>query len=503
MASARPSPRRRWAPADWAALLTVTAVGGLLRFYRLTRPDFQIFDERIYVKDACFYVHAAGRPPCFDEEITTVHPPLGKWLIGWGLDAAGFTPLGWRIAAAVAGTLTVALVYLLARALLRSTGAAIVGSGLFGIDFLHFVHSRVGMLDVFITFFAVAAFVFVVYDRRAALEPEAGGRSRLRWSRFGWRPWRIAAGAAAGLASATKWSGLLVLGAVVLFSIAWEVRARARELGSRRAAFNRALVEEGGSLLVGLLAVPLVVYSATFLGRLDGSLLAWPWSDDSFYRALWDRQFYMYEFHRFLMMPNWAQSPVWSWPVVMRPIPYAPVGLGGSDVRFVFGGGNPLVWWASLVALAYVALRWWRVRDPAGPEGIIAGGFALGYFPWFVLSYNRPNVFLYYMLPVVPFMCLALAYVALRWWRTTATRVAAAAFLAGAAVMFVLYHPLLTAERVPAASWHARMWIYDDCEAFFDRPATFTTGVGGSEVLTTSTVSNREAGVPAEGWCGL
>lgn len=136
---------------DWFALAFVTAGAGLIRLYRLTQPSFQVFDERTYVKDACFYVHADGRPPCFDQEVTTVHPPLGKWLIGWGIEATDFSAIGWRIAAAIAGTLTVALLYLLARRLLRSTPGALLASGLLAIDFLHFVQSRVGMPDVFVT----------------------------------------------------------------------------------------------------------------------------------------------------------------------------------------------------------------------------------------------------------------------------------------------------------------------------------------------------------------
>jgi dolichyl-phosphate-mannose--protein O-mannosyl transferase len=476
----------------------------VLRFYRLTRPDVQIFDESIYVKDACFYVHAAGRPPCFDREITIVHPPLGKWLIGWGIDAAGFTPLGWRVASAIAGTLTIALLYLLARALLRSTATAAVASGLLGIDFLHFVHSRIGMLDVFVALFGVAAVLCAVYDRDRALARSGPGPPRERWSRAGWRPWRLAAGVACGLAVATKWSGLLVLATVVALTVAWEVRGRRERDGlSRRAAFNRALGEEAGSMVVGLVVVPLAVYAATFAGRLDGSLLAWPWAHGSFYRALWDRQFYMYEFHRFLVVRNWAQSPVWSWPLVVRPIPYV-YAPAAASVRFVFGGGNPFVWWSSLIALVYVAARWVGRRDAGGPEGVIVAGFALGYLPWFVLTYDRQAVFTYYLLPVVPFMCLALAYALQRMWSPAlVTRVAAVAAGAAAVAMFALAHPLLTAARIPESTWHARMAFYDDCAPFFDRHATLATTVGGREILTSSTLTNREARVPPHGWCGL
>jgi dolichyl-phosphate-mannose-protein mannosyltransferase len=503
---------RSWTRADWIALAGVTAGAAVLRLYRLTRPELQIFDERTYVKDACFYVHAGGTPPCFNREITTVHPPLGKWLIGWGIEATDFSAVGWRIAAALAGIATVALLYVLARRLLGSTLGAVLASGLLALDFMHFVHSRVGMLDVFVPLFGLAAFVCLVYDRDATFEPAPDG-ARKRWSRGGLRPWRMGAGVAAGLAAATKWSGLLVLATVILLTIVWEMGARSpasnsgsdspSRPGPRRAAFNRALAEEGGSILVGLFLVPVVVYSATFVGRLEGSYLALPWAHGSFYRALWDRQFYMYEFHRFLALENAAQSPVWSWPFIVRPIPYLFERLPDHYVRYVGGGGNPAVWWPSLVALGAAAGAWLRRRDPLRPEGVILAGFVLGYFPWFVLSYNRPDVFIYYMLPVVPFMCLALAYVATRVWASTAGRAGVAAFAVVAAGMFVLEYPLLTGRPLTEAAWHSRMWIYDDCEPFFDEVATVPTELNGLVVETTEELTNREAGTPAPAWCGL
>lgn len=490
MSDAKSVSRAAWRRPDWIALALVSAGAGALRFVRLTQPELQVFDERIYVKDACFYVHAAGRPPCFDHEITTVHPPLGKWLIGWGIKATSFSPIGWRIAAALAGTITVALLYVLARRLLVSTAAAALASGLLAVDFLHFVQSRVGMLDVFVPLFGLAAVLCAVLARDAAARGSPAGR---RW-------WRLGAGLACGLCIAVKWSGLLVLATVVVLTIAWEMGRRPS--GSRRDAFNRTLSEEGASLIVTLLLVPLVVYCATFVGRLDGSWLAWPWARGSFYRALWERQFYMYRFHRFLALPNAAQSPVWAWPLVTRPIPYLFQGLPGGRVRYLGGGGNPVVWWTSLIALGACALAWVRGRRAHG-EGTIVAGFLWGWVPWFVLSYHRPDVFIYYLLPVVPFMCLALAWAAQRLWRSLGGRAAVAGFTVVAAAMFGLYYPLLTALPISKSTLEARLGIYGNCAAFFEQPAEIPTSIGALSVETTGRLTNREANTPAPAWCAL
>ncbi len=120
---------------------------------------------------------------------------------------------GWRVASAIAGTLTILLLYLLARKILRSTLGASLASGLFAVDLLAFVQSRVSMLDVFVPLFGVATFLFLAYDRDRLAADSRHAR---------WRPWRLAAGIAAGAASATKWSGVLFLIAAIVITVVWE-----------------------------------------------------------------------------------------------------------------------------------------------------------------------------------------------------------------------------------------------------------------------------------------
>ena len=175
---------------DTIALVAIVIGAALIRFVSLGRPVELIFDELFYARDACWYVFGSESVCGVTELASRTHPPLGKWLIGSGIAAFGYDPFGWRVAVAVAGTLSVALVYLLAWRLLRgigSGGAATVGaiaaSGLLATDFLHLVHSRVGMLDAFIALFVIGAVTFVVLDRDRARE-----RVDLTW----W--WRLTLG---------------------------------------------------------------------------------------------------------------------------------------------------------------------------------------------------------------------------------------------------------------------------------------------------------------------
>src|SRR5918992_2163401 len=205
-------PRRGWAPVDTLALIAVTALGGALRLTRLDLPKAIMFDETYYAKDACFYLNLSQNVCGVESEQTLVHPPLGKWLLAGGIKLFGYDSFGWRFAAVIAGTITIALLYVVARKLLGSTLGAGIASGLLAVDLLHLVQSRIAMLDIFVPMFGLAAFLFLLFDRDRLLgAASSAARLGLR------RPWRVAAGAAAGMAVASKWSGgLFVISAIAL-----------------------------------------------------------------------------------------------------------------------------------------------------------------------------------------------------------------------------------------------------------------------------------------------
>jgi dolichyl-phosphate-mannose--protein O-mannosyl transferase len=234
------------ASGGWAVTLLVTLVAGLLRYIRLDQPAStltdkglvqgpgDIFDEVYYACDAHSLLKygvehstTTGAPFCSttDQAAYVVHPPLGKWLIALGEKAFGFNTFGWRFAAALFGTLTVLLVVRIGR---RMTGSTLLG-GLAGVllafDGLHFVQSRVAMLDVFLCFFVVAAFGALVVDRddirrRLAAAPDPA----TAW--LGRRPWRLVAGLSMGAAFATKWSALFPIVVLLVLTAFWEVGAR-------------------------------------------------------------------------------------------------------------------------------------------------------------------------------------------------------------------------------------------------------------------------------------
>ncbi|MGH2752385.1 MAG: phospholipid carrier-dependent glycosyltransferase [Actinomycetota bacterium] len=490
--------RRDWTRLDSLSVTLITLAGGILRFVGLGDAKGQMFDEIYYARDACLY---AGELPSvcgIDSPENYVHPPLGKWLIAAGIKVFGHNEMGWRVASAVAGTITIALLYLLARKVLRSTLGAGIASGLFAIDFLAFVQSRVSMLDVFVPLFGVASFLFLAYDR----DRLAGGPSRSRALRG--RGWRLAAGIAAGAATATKWSGVFFVVTAIAITATWEVSARVRDREGH--ALKRAWSQEGLTVGAWLLLVPLLVYLATYVGRIDGSLIAVPWHADSALYNLVEEHRRALDFHVELEARHPYESPPWSWLLLKRPVAYyvapdAPEGFIGSITAI----GSPLTWWAFLPAIVFTTGAWVRRRDLIRPEGLILTGISFTYLPWLFLSQGRSAVFLFYLLPAVPFMCLTLGYCFVRLGRSVEARVATATFMAGALGLFVFYYPLLVGTVLPYESWERRL-LFNDAQACArpqGEPVTTPTETVGDRTRTETNDTTNPDSLPPDGWCWL
>jgi dolichyl-phosphate-mannose--protein O-mannosyl transferase len=486
------APRTGWSRPDWIAATAVTVVAAAIRLARLSSPEKLVFDETYYAKDACWYVKASSSICDTSSEISQVHPPLAKWLIAIGIRIFGNTSFGWRISAAVAGTIGVLLLYLLARKLLDSTMGATLASGLLALDFLHFVQSRTSMLDIFAVTFGTAAVLFCVYDRERLLMNGSDAHGPLD------RPWRIAAGAAGGAATACKWNGGFFLLLVIVLTIAWEVGARRKRGQTFFGALRRAFLEETVTILLWLVLLPLFVYSFTFIGRLE-------WGEGTWYRALWDRHKYMFDFHTNLESHHSYESPAWSWLLLKRPVSYFFETDSHDRYKEIFATGNPFVWWPGALAVVYAAFRWLRKRDFRSPEGVIVGGFAATYLLWIPLSVTgRSATFIFYFLPAVPFLCLALAYIATRIGRSWEARAAIALFSLGTIGLFVFYYPLLAETALPKPQWDKRIWIFNNCDPADPVETTVTvTQTKGGKVETSAQKTSSSESLPPPGWCWI
>lgn len=500
------NPRRPFGRADWVAFLVLLLVASVMRMWALADPPTMVFDEIYYAKDACFYVLTSENPCEVDGNQLEVHPPVGKWLIGAGIKTFGFDSFGWRVGPALGGVVTVMLLFLLARRLFGSWIWGAFAGGLLALDPLHFVQSRISMLDIFVPMFGLAAILMVVLDRdRMAAAADRAGNLRAALLE---RPWRAGAGVAAGLAVATKWTGGFFLALVIVLTVVWEVATRS---GPRSRALAKTLRYEGLSIAVLLVAVPILLYVLSWAGQVQGQIVALPWSEGSWGRALWDHHDYMWGFHRELTVTHPYQSPPWSWILIKRPVSYffcsgaeCDPAIADGNYAEIFAVGNPLVWWVSLVAIVGLIPTWIRRRNYNDAAGLILAGILFTYGPWLVPGAERPAMFIFYLLPTLPFMMLALTYWAHRIWVTWEGRVATAVFAAGVVASFVFYLPLLTKMSIPQPDWDKRIWVFDNC----DKPPgdTVTTTItvtenGKATESVSETQDNND--LPPSGWCWI
>jgi dolichyl-phosphate-mannose--protein O-mannosyl transferase len=478
-----------WTRLDTALLVAVTAVAAVIRFVGLGSPDALVFDEIFYAQNACLRV--AGPEVCgLAEPLSNAHPPLGEWLIAAGIAVLGYDPFGWRFAAALAGTLTVALAYVLARVVLAGAGpriaavGAAMAAGLLAIDVLHVVMSRVAMLDVFLALFVAAAFLAVTLDLRSAPRPRRGGIGQ--WL-FG-RPWRLAAGVLIGAAVAVKWSGVYSALGVMLLVVAWEVVQRRNEEPERQSwgrAFGTAVRSEGLRTVLLLGVIPVLVYLVTYIGVAEGALVAAPWREGSWFYDVAHHQLAMARFHVGLEGQHPYESPPWSWFLLKRPVAFWFTDVGGS-YDHILSMGSPLAWWPALAVVSWLGFSWLRGNRDLGASVVLVGALS-AYLPWLILGFARSQVFLWYVLPALPFLYAAVGIAVTRWrgW----TRGLLVLIVAAAVAGFLFFWPIATASPLSPDDWRLRMW-FTDCE----RPGAPTLELPDDTINT---------GPPPDGWCWI
>ena len=431
----------------WIATGVVTLIAALTRLIGLGHPDRLMFDEIYYVKDAYALWHNGYESVWSDnadelfakgnfsaltlEPAYVVHPQLGKWLIGLGMEIFGpGNPFGWRFIPAVAGILTV---FLLARLTMRLTHSPLL-AGLAGfllaIDGTGITESRIGLLDIFIGFFSLLSIYCLVRDRewfRARLATGLDGTYVGSWAPLPlMRPWLLATGVSLGLTCSIKWSGAYLLAGVGILTVVWDLTALHRIRA--RSWFLDGILHRGVLDFLHLVPVALVVYvlgwwswfmharafdrnwAATH--REAGELVR-SWLPDSL-NSLLEYHLSMYNFHTHLEDPHPYMSKPIQWLVQWRPTSFywpderelAGTHCGtGKCVQAITSIGNIPVWWSAVIGLIFcVLVLALRNRDWRAWVALI--GYVGLYLPWFI--YQNRTIFGFYTVAFVPFVVLAL-----------------------------------------------------------------------------------------------
>ena len=446
----------------WVVPLALLAVAAAVRLWDLGDPDRLFFDEKYYGVDAHDYVTRGV------EENRPAHPPLGKWVIALGIQVFGYTPFGWRVGVAVAGSLTVLLVHLCGLRLFRRTAPAALAALLVALDGLAVTTSRMAMLDATLALFVVLAVWLILLDRDARRRSRVPGEPLSR--SFLGTGYRWLAGLALGLAVATKWSGLLAIAAAGLLVLGTELAAR-RET-PRHAARRAAAVTAGGAL--SLLLLPAAVYVAAHAGWFAnyadsyagsraceaGDCAAGPGDR---LETWWENQVDLIRYHRGLEATHPYRSDPLGWAWMERPVlVYAESCTSeqqeagdcevprGTVARITLIG-NPALWWPALVA--YPVLLWRAVVRRDGVAATILVPLVLLWLPW--LAAGKAGYF-FYLVPAVPFIALGLVRAVQVGPRP---RLVAGALAVLAVASFAFFAPIWLGIPLDRDSLDLRYWL--------------------------------------------
>ena len=474
--------RRRF---NRAAPWLIIALAAFLRLWNLGYPKKLVFDETYYVKDA-WTLWNTGAEKSWPQDANAafeaghvngylsdpsfvVHPPLGKWIMGFGMWLFGpGNSFSWRISVAILSISAVALIMLIARILFQTRVWALVTGFLFAIDGHAIVLGRTGLLDGILMFFALLAFYFLLrhLQTRTLSSPT-------------WRqPWLLAAGLALGAATAVKWSGLYFLAAFGLYvAISDAIERRKKFLAEPVVPgrlVRRSWLRE--SVLQGLISFILLVPTAilTYLASWTG----WLVTDGGYDRnsdmnplvALWKYHQDAYGFHVNLHTPHsYASNPI-TWLLAIRPTSFFYEGLNnGQDGCTSPSGcssaitalGNPLIWLPAAASLLFLAYLFVTRKSKVG--GLILLGIAAGYLPW--LAFMNRTVFQFYAIAFLPWMILGLVYVLRMYLHTRTSRELPRAiqlvggYLGLVFAVSLFFLPIWIGTWTPYWYWHLHMWL--------------------------------------------
>ncbi len=497
--------------SSWMITFGLGVLCFIMRLVNLGYPKGLVFDETYYAKDAWTLLNlgyeadwpdeansqvAAGNVDIYlDKASFVVHPQLGKWLIAGGEQLFGMNAFGWRIASCLFGTLLVMATVRLARRLSRSTLVGGLAGLLLCFDGLHFVMSRIALLDIFEATFTVMAVACVVADRdwfrlklaeylrRKRLKNLGGAFGQPAW----FRPWLLGAGVLFGLAMACKWNAVYVLGVMGIFSVVQSYSAR-RTAGAKRKSWL-ALCIDGPIAFVKMVVVALGAYIASWFswlvtpggwGRDWGVNNPEAWSVRYLGAPLASLLHYhqqIYDFHTgdwIAQQTHTYEAHPATWPVIGRPIGIDAVndiqpGVDGCPadspetcLRVISAMGTPMLWWIGLLALVTALAFWLAGRD--WRFSVPALCWLTPWIAWFPNA-DRP-LFFFYAIMMIPFTCIALAMVCgkiLGPAKADRRRRIGAGVVTGITVLvianFWFIYPILTDQLMTKSAWGMRMWF--------------------------------------------
>lgn len=395
----------------WVVLGIITIFAAGLRFWNLGQFPELVFDEVFFAKYGFFYLT--------DQTFFDTHPPLAKYLIGFGIwsynimpftetvelsqaQITDLSPVAWRWMNGLIGTLLVPLVAMLSFRMSKSRLLALIAAFFVAVEGMLIVESRYALNNLYLAFFGLLAIYFfaVANDAKkhtyiflALCAVSLGLCFSVKWNGLGY--------------SACVWAVLVLFYLIRLFNRS-EVGALTENnlaLG-KLSQLNPLLVF---SLLIFLLAI---CYYLVFIPHIR--------MNPEFDFVELQRQILGYHSDGVKPDEHPYCSSWYGWPMLLRPMGYyfkATEEAGTTFFTDVHLLGNPFLVWLGAMSIVvmsavlsfniYQAVFQKRVAENLMLKSLVVSGFFANFLPFAFVS---RCIFLYLYIPSLIFSLVALAW---------------------------------------------------------------------------------------------
>lgn len=396
-------------------LLAILAFAFFTRMYQLHQPSGYMFDEVYHAVTSKLISRNDPRAyewwnpaPEPNTAVDWLHPPLAKYTQAVSIMAFGENSFGWRFSSALFGVLVILMVYHLAYKLFKDHRVALLSAGIASLDGLLLVLSRIAMNDIHVTF-------FILWTLYNYLE----FRENRKFTRL------LLTGVSAGLALASKWSGLFVLTTILFFEGLRLLVVVFNKLADRKPNWKAILGFSARFVITRLfllVLLPVVIYIGSYTHMfMQGK----DWAHfKEMHNQIWWYQTTLKAEHPYQSRPlQWFFNlkPVWIH------VEYMPDKKQRADV---YAFGNPAIFWIGSLLVFFTAIsvvtqskdyfpNQPKSAKPTKRISLFLESFASNPILFVFISYCMvwlpwqlsPRImFFYHYTPAVPLLTILIAY---------------------------------------------------------------------------------------------
>lgn len=393
-----------------------------------------MFDEIYFARTA--YEHIQHKVP-----FEYTHPPLGKLFIASGIIAFGLNTFGWRIVPFIFGVLMIPIMYFFGKKMFNTRFGAFSSAFLMTFESMHFVLSRISMVDIILSTFILLMFYwFYTYYQ--------GELFKKGWNNV-YLP-LLLSGIFFGMAISVKWTALY--GAMAILALFFMLKKdELKKAGhSRRSFFRPFVLMPLLVMFISFIFISFIIYVLSYT-----PIMGVP-GEGSGLEMVFRYQENMLRYHATLTATHPFSSPWWSWIFMTKPVwIYTLSNPVENTVSNIVAIGNPAIWWASIPFLLFVLWKW--IKETDSTCRFMAVVFLFQLLPYMFIG---RVLFLYHMMPNIPIIILSITYgLNILWYKNRTYKYLVIAYFLAVLVTFVYFYPILAGYPISPQFNNAYKWL--------------------------------------------